>query len=156
MSLLPDSFALGIVTPERMVIRDHAQECQIPARGGYLGVLPGHAPLLTGLETGHVRYRKDNCDYFVAVSGGFAEVLADRVILLADRAERAEEIDVERARKAHERATARLSRLNDPTIDVERARAALARAANRLMVADLHVATAAAARTLPGPAPHAP
>ncbi len=139
-----------------MVVRDYAQECQIPARGGYLGVLPGHAPLLTELETGEVRYRKDNDDYFVAVSGGYAEVLGDRVILLAEAAERAGEIDVERSRKAHARAEARLARLNDPAIDMERARAALARAANRLKVADRHVAAAAAARIAPRSTPHAP
>jgi F-type H+-transporting ATPase subunit epsilon len=156
MSLLPATFTFEIVSPERMVVREDVHEAQIPARGGYLGVLPGHAPLLTQLQTGEVRYRKDNYDYFVAVSGGYAEVLADRVILLAERAERAEEVDVERARKARQRAEARLARLNDPEIDMERARAALARAANRLHVADQHVTAAAAARVAPRPAPHAP
>jgi F-type H+-transporting ATPase subunit epsilon len=156
MSLLPTTFCLEIVTPERMIVREDVQEAQIPAVNGYLGVLPGHAPLLTELDTGEVRYRKDNFDHFLAVTGGFAEVLGDRAIILAQAAERAEEIDVERARRARQRAEARLARLNDPEIDMARARGALARAANRLKVADRHVTAAAATRIPPKLAPRTP
>jgi F-type H+-transporting ATPase subunit epsilon len=94
---MPDTFQLEIVTPEKMIVRDAAEEIQIPGSDGFLGVLPGHAPLITELSAGELSYRKGANTYRFAVAWGFAEVLPDRVTILAETAERAEEIDVNRA-----------------------------------------------------------
>jgi F-type H+-transporting ATPase subunit epsilon len=101
---MAETFELEIVTPERQLLKDQVEEAQIPAKGGYLGVLPGHAPLLTELGTGFMYYVIGGRRRYLSIHGGFAEVLPDRVRLLANTAERAEEIDVERARRALERA----------------------------------------------------
>jgi F-type H+-transporting ATPase subunit epsilon len=101
---MADSLQLEIVTPERLVEKDTVQEIQIPGKNGYLGILPGHAPLITELGVGEITYKADNTEYHVAVAWGFAEVLPDKVTVLAETAERAEDIDIERARKAKERA----------------------------------------------------
>ena len=136
MSLLPESFELQIVTPERLVVRDEAHEAQVPGKGGYLGILPGHAPLLSELMVGEVGYRQGATWAYLAVAWGFVEVLPNRVLLLAETCERAEEIDVERARAARQRAEERLARASqDPAIDVNRAQVALQRALIRLQVA---------------------
>ncbi len=133
--MLPDSLTLEVVTPERAVIAEAGvSEVQLPGRGGYLGILPGHAPLLTELGIGELSYRKGKDTYYATAIGGFAEVLPDRVILLADAAERAEEIDVERARAAQERAEKRLA-TPEAEMDWERAQFALRRARLRLEVA---------------------
>ncbi|MGZ4832355.1 MAG: ATP synthase F1 subunit epsilon, partial [Terriglobales bacterium] len=92
---MADSLQLEIVTPERLVETDVVQEIQIPGKNGYLGILPGHAPLITELGVGEISYKADNMEYHVAVAWGFAEVLADKVTVLAETAERAEDIDVE-------------------------------------------------------------
>ena len=94
---MPDTFQLEIVTPEKMIVRDAAEEIQIPGSDGFLGVLPGHAPLITELSAGELSYRKGANTYRFAVAWGFAEVLPDRVTILAETAERAQEIDVNRA-----------------------------------------------------------
>ncbi len=135
MDLLPVRLQLSVVTPDREVIRDTVGGVTIPGNNGYLGILPGHAPLLTQLAAGEVTYTQEGAHRFLAVSTGFAEVLPDRVTILAQAAERVDEIDRERARRARERAEERLKKFNDPSIDVERARAALARALARLEVA---------------------
>src|SRR6266567_5554286 len=101
---MPDSFQLEIVTPEKMVVRDVAEEIQIPGRNGYLGVLPGHAPLITELGAGEITYRASGQSHRFAVAWGFAEVLPDRVTVLAETVERADEIDVSRAQRSLERA----------------------------------------------------
>ena len=101
---MADSFQLEIVTPEKMVVRDVAEEIQIPGRNGYLGVLPGHAPLITELGAGEIRYRAGGQSHRFAVAWGFAEVLPDRVTVLAETVERADEIDVSRAQQSLERA----------------------------------------------------
>jgi len=101
---MTDSFQLEIVTPEKMVVRDVAEEIQIPGRNGYLGVLPGHAPLITELGAGEIRYRAGGQSHRFAVAWGFAEVLPDRVTVLAETVERADEIDVSRAQQSLERA----------------------------------------------------
>src|SRR6266849_3969210 len=98
--MLPEVLTLEVVTPDRAVVHEAVTEVQLPGSEGYLGILPGHTPLLTELGTGALSYRQGAQTRRVAVSGGFAEVLPDRVIVLADVAERAEEIDVERARLA--------------------------------------------------------
>ena len=101
---MTDSFQLEIVTPEKMVVRDVAEEIQIPGRSGYLGVLPGHAPLITELGAGEINYRAGGQSHRFCVAWGFAEVLPDRVTVLAETVERADEIDVSRAQQSLERA----------------------------------------------------
>jgi F-type H+-transporting ATPase subunit epsilon len=125
---------LTIVTPERSLVSEQVDEIQIPGAGGYLGVLPGHAPLFTELKVGELSYRKGNSWTPLAVAWGFAEVLPDQVRVLAETAERANEIDLERAMKAKERAEQRLTRGGDD-VDYDRARVALQRALIRIQVA---------------------
>lgn len=96
---MADSFQLEIVTPEKLVVRDTAEEVQIPGRNGYLGVLPGHAPLITELGAGEISYRSGGQAHRFAMAWGFAEVLPDKVTVLAETVERANEIDVNRARQ---------------------------------------------------------
>jgi F-type H+-transporting ATPase subunit epsilon len=131
---MADTFHLEIVTPERRVVSDVAQEMQLPGKNGYLGILPGHAPLITELAVGEISYRNVEVSNHLAVAWGFAEVLPDKVTILAETAERAEEIDVERAQKARDRAESRLKSA-DPDTDFQRARVALERALVRLQVA---------------------
>lgn len=97
---MADSFQLEIVTPEKLVVRDTAEEIQIPGRNGYLGVLPGHAPLITELGAGEISYRSAGQAHRFAMAWGFAEVLPDRVTVLAETVERVEEIDVPRAQQS--------------------------------------------------------
>ena len=94
---MPDTFQLEIVTPEKMVVRDTAEELQIPGRNGYIGILPSHAPLITELGAGEINYRRDGQLHHFSVAWGFAEVLPDRVTVLAETVERSGEIDVSRA-----------------------------------------------------------
>jgi F-type H+-transporting ATPase subunit epsilon len=131
---MADTFKLEIVTPEKRVVDTAAEEVQIPGKNGYLGVLPGHAPLITELAVGEITYRENATEQKLAVAWGFAEVLPNKVTILAETAERPSEIDVERARKAKERAEQRLTS-GDPNVDVERALDALHRAEARLDVA---------------------
>ena len=132
---MPDTFQLEIVTPEKMVVRDVAEEIQIPGKNGYLGILPGHAPLISELAVGEIAYRSGNITTRLAVAWGFAEVLPDKVTVLAETAERPSEIDVERARKAKARAEQRLTS-GDTAVDVERSLNALHKAETRLEVAE--------------------
>jgi F-type H+-transporting ATPase subunit epsilon len=125
---------LTIVTPERSLVSEQVDEIQIPGAGGYLGVLPGHAPLFTELQVGELSYRKGSNWTSLAVAWGFAEVLPDQVRVLAETAERAHEIDLERALKAKERAEQHLTRGGDD-VDYDRARIALQRALIRIQVA---------------------
>ena len=125
---------LTIVTPERSLVNEQVDELQIPGAEGHLGVLPGHAPLFTELKVGELSYRKGNTWTALAVAWGFAEVLPDQVRVLAETAERAQEIDLERAIRAKERAEERLSKGGDE-IDYDRARIALQRALIRIQVA---------------------
>ena len=124
---------LTIVTPEQAVVHDHVDELEIPGREGYFGVLPGHAPLFSELKIGDFGYRKDRQWIHLAVAWGFAEVLPNQVRILAETAERASAIDVDRARRAKERAEQRLTRTGNE-IDYERARVALERALIRIQV----------------------
>ena len=125
---MADTFTLEVVTPARQVVRESVNEAQIPVRGGYIGVLPGHTPLLAEMGIGELTYHVGNRVLSCTAMGGFVEVLADRVIVLADGAERAEEIDVARAQAARDRAQKRLADPNDPNIDWKRAEQALERA----------------------------
>jgi F-type H+-transporting ATPase subunit epsilon len=129
---LPTEIRLDVVTPDHLVAHDAVSSVTLPGKNGYLGILPGHAPLLTELAPGQLEYSSGGAHHSLAVDWGFAEVLSDRVIVLVQTAERAEEIDVERAEKAKNRAEERLKRFSDPEVDMERARKALARAMARL------------------------
>ena len=131
---MPDTFQLEIVTPEKMVVRDAAQEAQIPGRNGYFGVLPGHAPLITELGAGEISYRSAGQVQRFSVAWGFAEVLPDKVTILAETAERPEEIDVKRAQEARQRAE-ELLKSGKTEVDYDRAEDALKRADTRLQVA---------------------
>ncbi len=135
---MAEVFKLEIVTPEKKVVDTSAEEIQIPGKNGYLGILPGHAPLITELAVGEITFRENSDsaaqEQRLAVAWGFAEVLPDKVTILAESAERPAEIDVERARKSKERAEQRLSS-GDATVDVARALDALQRAEARLEVA---------------------
>ena len=132
---MADTFTLEVVTPARQVVRESVMEAQIPVRGGYIGVLPGHTPLLAEMGIGELTYRVGNREFSCTAIGGFVEVLADRVIVLADAAEQASEIDVRRAEAARDRAQKRFANPNDPNVDWKRAQDALERAQVRLQVA---------------------
>ena len=103
---MADQIDLEIATPERLLVKEQVNEIQIPGKEGYLGILPGHAPLLSQLGTGFLSYTAGNRKRYLSIHGGFVEVLPNQVRVLANIAERAEEIDTERARKdlqaAHE------------------------------------------------------
>jgi F-type H+-transporting ATPase subunit epsilon len=131
---MSDTFQLEIVTPEKRVVDTVVEEVQIPGRNGYLGVLPGHAPLITELAVGEITYRSQSKEEHLAVAWGFAEVLPDKVTILAESAERPSEIDVDRARQAKQRAEQRLTS-GDTNVDVERALNAIQKADTRLEVA---------------------
>jgi F-type H+-transporting ATPase subunit epsilon len=135
---LPTEIRLDIVTPDHLVAHDAVTAVTLPGKDGYLGILPGHAPLLTELGPGEMEYTSAGAKHILCVNSGFAEVLGDRVIVLVQSAERAEEIDVTRARKAKDRAEERLKRFDDPEVDRERARKALLRAMARLETAHEH------------------
>lgn len=135
MVSLPTKIRLEIVSPDRLLLSDEVDEVTIPGSEGYLGILPGHLPLLTTLGIGIISYHKGTQKFVFSVSGGFAEVLPDRVIIMADNVERPEEIDVQRAQEAKERAEKTLA--SKESIDVERAMAALLRATTRIQVAQM-------------------
>jgi F-type H+-transporting ATPase subunit epsilon len=130
---LPTHIDLQIVTPDRLVVRERVDEVQIPGSEGYFGVLPGHTPLLASLAVGELWYRKGMEKTYVAIAFGFAEVLPDGVTILAQLAERAENIDVERAEAARQRAEERISHPRSD-VDYERARIALTKSLSRLQV----------------------
>ncbi len=125
---------LEVVTPERRVLSETVDEVVLPGREGYLGVLPGHAPLLTALQPGEVVYRVGERRGYLAVSSGFVEVLRHRVSILADTCERAEEIDVARAERARDRALA-VIRGRASEVELRSAEVRLKKALARLQVA---------------------
>ena len=126
--------ALEVATPSRLVVAETVAEVVIPGSQGYFGVLPGHAPLLATLGIGELTYHTGTGQMHLALTGGFAEVRNDKVIVLAENAERPDEVDRDRARKSKERAEHRLSG-REGDVDFARAQAALARALIRLQVA---------------------
>jgi F-type H+-transporting ATPase subunit epsilon len=132
---MADTFTLEVVTPARQVVREAVSEAQIPVLGGYIGVLPGHTPLLAEMGIGELSYHVGNRVISCTALGGFVEVLSDRVIVLADGAELAEEINVARAEAARDRAQKRLATPSDPNVDWKRVERSLARAQTRLQVA---------------------
>jgi F-type H+-transporting ATPase subunit epsilon len=129
------TFALQIVSPEGNVLKEDAEFVVLPGGAGELGILPNHAPLIAGLKVGVLRFSKDNQVRRVALSGGFAEVADNTVTVLADTAELAEDIDVDRALAAKQRAERRLENTSGD-IDIRRAELALKRANARLHAAE--------------------
>jgi F-type H+-transporting ATPase subunit epsilon len=136
--MLPDSIQLVVVTPERQILKETASEVTLPGADGYLGVLPGHAPLITELGIGELTYKtKGGESGLLAVIRGFAEVLPDHVSVLAETAEFAEDIDLSRAQEALKRAQERIARGGE-NIDWDRATMALQRALIRIQVVSKH------------------
>jgi F-type H+-transporting ATPase subunit epsilon len=132
--MLPDQFELEVATPERLLVRAQCTEAQIPGERGYLGILPGHSPVLGQLGVGELSYATEGQRRYLVVQGGFFEVTGDRVRVLADTAEHAADIDVKRAESSLKRASERLSR-PDIGVDVARALNAMKRAEARLAAA---------------------
>lgn len=126
---------LDIVSAERLVFSEDVEAVVAPGVEGQLGILPHHAPLMTMLQPGDLWVRKEGAEICLAISGGFLEVRPDRVIILADTAERAEEIDVTRAEEAMRRAQERLQH-PIPEMDLARAEAAMRRALARLQAVE--------------------
>jgi F-type H+-transporting ATPase subunit epsilon len=131
------SFQLEVVTPQRLIVSDEVTELTAPGSEGYFGVLPGHIPFITTLKIGELTYWKARDERHLAVTWGYAEVRGEKVIILAETAERAEEIDMERAERARGRAEDRLREwvAGNEAVDLARAQAALQRALMRLVVA---------------------
>jgi F-type H+-transporting ATPase subunit epsilon len=130
---LPTHIDLQIVTPDHPIVQEQVDEVEIPGSEGYFGVLPGHTPLLASLAVGELWYRNGQEKFYLSLAFGFAEVLPDRVTILARLADRAEDIEVERAEAARRRAEERLTRsMSD--FDYERARIALTKSLMRLQV----------------------
>lgn len=144
--MLPQNLELEIVTPEKHMLDEIVDYAEVPGKEGCMGILPGHAPLLSELGMGTLSYRKGSDAEYFAVLGGFVEVLPGRVIVLADACERAGEVDVERARASLERAKAELGRSGASDDEKAEASRAIDRAQARLDAASKagHVATAAA------------
>jgi F-type H+-transporting ATPase subunit epsilon len=133
---MADTLQIEIVTPERLLVSDQATEIQIPGMSGYLGILPGHAPLITELRSGEFSYRRaDGSVQRLAIHWGFAEVLPDKVTVLAERAEKASDIDIEGAKRQQQMAE---ERMKDPNADQEEALRLFERAKTRLEVAGRH------------------
>lgn len=133
--MLPEKIHLHVVTPEREVLSAPVDWIEMPGRDGYLGILPGHAPLITELGVGHLTFRNGQDTRVLTVIQGFAEVLPDRVIVLAEVAERAEDIDVSRAEQARDRAKNLLAKAGSPDVDWASAQSDWERAMTRLYVA---------------------
>jgi len=133
--LLPNQIQLEVVTPDRQVVHESVDTVTIPGKRGYLGILPGHSPLLSELAPGEITYTAGGSKHHLAVSWGFAEVLPGRVIVLAQTAELAEEIDLSRAQEALARAEDKLKKASDASVDIQRAQEAYQRALARLQCA---------------------
>jgi F-type H+-transporting ATPase subunit epsilon len=135
MATLPTQIELQVVTPQRHVLQETVQSVELPGKDGYLGVLPGHAPLLTELGIGILTYVKDGRSRFLTIAHGYSEVLPDRVIVLAEISERAEEIDLDRTRAARDRAQSALAKTPAADPDWQNAALALQRSLVRLQAA---------------------
>ena len=131
---IPAHVQLHIVSPDRSLVSEQVDEVEIPGADGYFGVLPGHTPLLATLQVGQLWYRQGQEKHYLSLAFGFAEVQPDRVTILAQMAEGADEIDIARAEAAKKRAEERVSK---PTMDMdfERARIAMMKTLIRLQVA---------------------
>ena len=135
---MAENIRLEIVTPEKQVVNDEAEIVMAPGVLGEFGVLINHTPFMTALKLGTIHYKDSNGqERFVFVSGGFAEALPDKVTVLAESAERRQDIDMERAKSAMERAQDRLAETDDDAMDFTRAKAALERALHRVRLAEM-------------------
>ena len=132
--MLPEKIQLQVVSADRSLVNEQVEEVEIPGADGYFGVLPGHTPLLALMGAGELWYRKGSETQHFSVAFGFAEIQPERVIILAEIAERADEIDVARAEAAKKRAEQRITS-STVDMDVERARIALMKSLIRLQVA---------------------
>lgn len=132
---MADQLQLEVVTPERRLLSEQVNAVTVPGRGGEMGILPGHAPLISELQSGVLSYDEEGTIFQMHVSGGFVEINDDRVSVLAEVAERPEEIDAARARTAREIAEKRLSGQSGTEIDIDRAQAKLMRNMVRLQLA---------------------
>jgi len=130
--MLPESIELQVVTPQRHVLQETVLAIEIPGKDSYLGILPGHAPLITELGVGVLAYRTRSATRYLTIIEGYAEVLPDRVIVLAEISEKAEEIDVNRSRAARERAEAELGRHGPGSPEWQAQRQAVERAMVRM------------------------
>jgi F-type H+-transporting ATPase subunit epsilon len=135
--MLPQHIYLEIVSPEKLIFSGEVDYVSVPGKDGYLGILPGHAPMLSELQIGEIRFKRGAESRAFSCCDGFVEVLPDKVSILADVAEKPEDINLDRARDARQRAERRL-RSKDPNVDFERAQLALRRALMRLDVASGH------------------
>ena len=131
---IPTKLTLEIVTPDRALVNEQVDEVQLPGSEGYFGVLPGHTPLLASLHVGELWYRVGQEKHYLAIAFGFVEVLPDRVTVLAQIAEKAQDIDVARAEAAKKRAEDLVAKPQGD-MDFERARVALMKSLIRLQVA---------------------
>ena len=132
--VLPKKIQLEIVTPDRLLLSEEVDGVTLPGSEGYLGILPGHLPLLTTLKPGVITYETGGRKSFMAVRGGFVEVLPDRVIVMAEKIEKPEEINLQEARAAKERAEKKL--YSKEAINVDEAMADLLHAVSRIQVAE--------------------
>ena len=147
---LPTSVELQIVTPEKLLVREQVDEVEIPGTEGYFGVLPRHTPMLAALAVGELWYRKGQEKTYLSIAYGFCEVLPERVTILAQLAERAEEIDAARAEEALKRAEGRLT-ASKGEVDYERARIALTKSLARLQVSSRLMAGRVGRQRMPPP-----
>ena len=131
---MADQIELEIVTPDRLLVHEHVESVEIPGKAGYIGVLPGHAPLITELTIGEISYKQKGTTEHLSVAWGFAEVLPEKVTILAQTAERVRDIDVKRAEEAKARAEATLQK-GAPDLDYQATLDAIKRAEVRLKVA---------------------
>ena len=131
--MLPEKLKLEIATPERLVLSEGVDEVILPSAEGYMGVRPGHAPLMAQLDVGEISYRERDEQKYLACSGGFVEVLPDRVSVLAETAEPADEIDLERAQRAREKAEEQI-RAESSEHETLRAEVRLKKAVSRIQV----------------------
>ncbi|ADL13701.1 F0F1 ATP synthase subunit epsilon [Acetohalobium arabaticum] len=131
---MANTVQVDILTSERTVYSDEVEMVIVPTIDGNLGFLPNHSPLITGLQIGQIRIKKDGEEIELATSGGFIEVKPDQINILADTAEFPEEIDIERAKRAKKRAKERLQKSDEARINETRAESALQRAINRIDV----------------------
>ena len=133
---MADDLTLEIVTPERMAFSGNVEEVTIPGSEGEFGVLRGHEALLSSVDIGQLNFTRNNKKVYFAVNTGYAEVTSNKVTILIETAERSDQIDVNRARKAKDNAEDRLAKIAKDNEEYEKMRAALARAITRISVAE--------------------
>jgi F-type H+-transporting ATPase subunit epsilon len=132
---MADELTLEIVTPERLAFKGVVEEVTIPGTEGEFGVLRGHAPLLSSVDVGELSFTQDHKKTHYAVNTGYAEVTASKVTVLVETAERSDQIDLERARRAKQRAEELMGKLPKEDAEFEKIRLALLRAVTRLNIA---------------------